>query len=138
MLPQIIQAASYIEYDHSVIPTLLNEDTSVAIRHHLTEIFKGLYVICRSLEQKYCTETINTFVKKRCSNYIDNQKGMINSILERSRRTIVLDRVLITDSVIQAQTLVTDSDTLHHKVFDRAYHVSIYAKCRSTPKNVEI
>ena len=26
----------------------------------------------------------------------------------------------------------------HHEVFDRAYHVSIYAKCRSTPKNVEI
>jgi len=21
----------------------------------------------------------------------------------------------------------------HHEVFDRAYHVSIYAKCRSTP-----
>src|SRR6185436_12653862 len=37
ILPQIIQAASYIEYDHSTIPTLLNEDTSVAIRHHLTE-----------------------------------------------------------------------------------------------------
>src|SRR5256885_16263388 len=50
--------------------------------------------------------------KKRCSNYIDNQKGMINSILERSRRTIVLDRVLITDSVTQAQTLVTDPDAL--------------------------
>ena len=28
--------------------------------------------------------------------------------------------------------------TLHHKVFTRAYHVSIYAKCRSTPKNVDI
>ena len=112
MLPQIIQAASYIEYDHSIIPTLLNEDTSVAIRHHLTEIFKGLYVICRSLEQKYRTETINTFVKKCCSNYIDNQKGMINSILERSRRTIVFDRVLITDSITQAQTLVTDPDAL--------------------------
>ena len=37
---------------------------------------------------------------------------MINSILERSRRTIVLDRVLITDSVTQAQTLVTDPDAL--------------------------
>ena len=27
---------------------------------------------------------------------------------------------------------------VHHEVFDRAYHVSIYAKCRSTPKNVKI
>src|SRR5205823_10635457 len=50
--------------------------------------------------------------EKRCSNYIDNQKGMINSILERSRRTIVLDQVLITDSITQAQTLVTDPDAL--------------------------
>ena len=67
---------------------------------------------CRSLKLRYRTETINTFVNKRCSNYIDNQKGMINSILERSRHTIVLDRVLITDSVTQVQTLVTDPDAL--------------------------
>src|SRR5437868_2872579 len=29
-------------------------------------------------------------------------------------------------------------DGNHHEVFDKAYHVSIYAKCKSTPKNVEI
>src|SRR5437763_11934960 len=29
-------------------------------------------------------------------------------------------------------------DKPYHKVFDRAYHVSIYAKCRSMPKNVKI
>jgi hypothetical protein len=26
----------------------------------------------------------------------------------------------------------------HHEVFNRAYHVSIYAKRRSTPKSVEL
>src|SRR2546426_686775 len=50
---------------------------------------------------------------------------------------LIIDIYNNTKSHLVAQSLVSD-ETVHHEVFTRAYHVSIYAKCRSTPKNVDI
>src|SRR5205823_11333452 len=48
----------------------------------------------------------------RCDNHITNPKSMINSILERHRRRVTIDRVLVSNNDDNSQTLITDQDEI--------------------------
>ncbi|EXX73820.1 exodeoxyribonuclease III [Rhizophagus irregularis DAOM 181602=DAOM 197198] len=74
---------------------------------------KQIKTLCRSLMalfstkmQEYNEEQMKNFISKRCEDFIDNKKAMINSIAEREIRTIVLDRIV--HESFAGTTLVTD------------------------------
>ena len=58
---------------------------------HFSSVIQTKY---DSLSRAYSDKQIKKFVQQRCDDYYDNQKHMIDSLLERSKRTIVIDRVL--------------------------------------------
>ncbi|CAB4439245.1 unnamed protein product [Rhizophagus irregularis] len=60
--------------------------------------------------QEYNEEQMKTFIRKRCEDFTDNKKAMINSIAEREIRTIVLDRIV--HETPSGITLVTDPDVI--------------------------
>jgi hypothetical protein len=75
--------------------------------NELLQIYNTLYKIelSKNKEQK-----INKAIDRRCADLYNNQKRIINSIIDREIKTIVLDQVLITDENTNEQILVTDSE----------------------------
>ncbi|PKY35122.1 hypothetical protein RhiirB3_455514 [Rhizophagus irregularis] len=74
---------------------------------------KQIKTLCRSLMalfsikmQEYNEEQMKNFIHKRCEDFTDNKKAMINSIAEREIRTIVLVRIV--HETPTGTTLVTD------------------------------
>ena len=58
------------------------------------------------------------FIQQRCQNYQDNPKAMLDSLLNRSKKVIRLDRLVVKDSHGD-QILLTEPDdikqaTIHH------------------------
>src|SRR5204863_9255717 len=76
---------------------------------------------------------------KDCPKLFETQRSSIGWI-KRPKPAVRLNSTI---SYIKFQTgrsmsnykSLLSSKQVHHEVFDRAYHVSIYAKCRLTPKN---
>src|SRR5277367_3288495 len=122
--PLFISVLTYLHKDPVAVPDVLNKDNVLLVRQQVISCFNPLYAQCKVLEQKYRTESINKFIAQRCSNYLDNQKGMINSILNRNQRRIVLDRVLIKDEQTDKYNLLTDPSTIAAQVNHHFQHVA--------------
>jgi hypothetical protein len=73
----------------------------------LLQIYNDLYKIelSKSKEQK-----INEAIDRICADLLNNQKRMIDNIIDREIKTIVLDRVLITDENTNEQILITNPE----------------------------
>ena len=124
LCPLFISVLTYLHKDPVEVPEVLNKVNVLLVRRQVTSCFNPLYAQCKVLEQKYRTESINKFIAQRCSNYLDNQKGMINSILERKQRRIVLDRVLTKDDQNDKYTLITDPSAVATEVNHHFQHVA--------------
>src|ERR1700722_15379144 len=64
------------------------------------------------LHNQRMNKQIKEFVRTRCEDYKDNQSKMIDSIIERTKRTIVIDRVLKEKD--GQQLLITDPEEIKH------------------------
>jgi len=101
----LIIAEQYI--DPVDFPPLLNQDNIRLVKKNLLSIYRKLYLKAR-LEQRLLEhKQIQHHIQLRCNNYDEDLTKMIDSILNRSKRTIVLDRLLVKDPV-HGSVLITD------------------------------
>jgi hypothetical protein len=63
-------------------------------------------------ENNFKRENIRKYVNRRCQDYRENQKRMINSILDKPYRRIVLDRILIENND-HSTVLLTDKEDIN-------------------------
>jgi len=111
MLISIAKHIGYIFLKPYLSKVLTIDNVSI-VQHHITDIFKSLHAAVRLEEVKYRNDSIKHYVTKRCDNYINNQKSMIDSILSRKRRVITLDRILFRDPLTDETTLITDPEQI--------------------------
>src|SRR5437764_11557399 len=86
-------------------------------RREIRAFLKVLYSITKLEEQKYRTDQLKFYINKRCNDLVDNKAGVITSILERKRKCIILDRVVIGSGKNQSlitDPLMIDSHINHH------------------------
>src|SRR6266498_3013712 len=72
--------------------------------HHMIQ---ALILESRLLYKQHATDSMMRFIKKRCQDYQDNPKVMLDSLLNHSKRVIRLDRLVVKDSQGD-QILLTD------------------------------
>ncbi|CAJ0827291.1 5476_t:CDS:2, partial [Entrophospora sp. SA101] len=76
----------------------INVNNISKIKKITFKIYNTLSTICKIKEKQVKQEQINLLINKRCENYKDDQSTMIDSILERNHKRIILDRVLFKEN----------------------------------------
>ncbi len=112
------------------LPDLLCTSNIRPTKRILLRVYKTIYKKAhyeqRQLEQARITHNI----KLRCLQYDGHLTQMIDSLLNRTKRTIVLDRLLVKDPV-HGNMLITDATTIKKLAAD---HYQTYAIPTSAPK----
>ncbi len=112
-----------------VFPSILTEDNVRSVKKALLSIYKTIYHKAR-LEQRNIEHTqIQRNIKLRCINYDENLTRMIDSILNREKQSIILDRLLVTDPV-HGKVLITDATTIQKHAVK---HFQQYALPQAAP-----
>jgi len=115
--------------DPVALPSLLSEDNVKPVKKTLLSIYKLVYHKVR-LEQRLIEhKQIQHNIQIRCTNYDKDLTKMIDSILNREKRTIVLDRLVYTDPV-HGKVLITDAQTIKERA---ATHFQQYALPLTAP-----
>ncbi|GBC02754.1 hypothetical protein RclHR1_00480011 [Rhizophagus clarus] len=78
---------------------------------------------------------INNYITQRNDNLQNNQRRMINSILERKPRTIILDRLFYTDESTNSRTLTHDKNIIEEECIK---HFQLLNSSRADINNVPI
>src|SRR6266498_1765713 len=93
------------------LPVTITTDNVRPIKKLLLGTYKLIYHKARLERIRIEHSRIQSNIKLRCTNYDQDLTRMIDSILNRERRRIVLDRLLYKDPV-QGHILITDTDTI--------------------------
>jgi hypothetical protein len=80
------------------------------VRNHIKYLSGLIQHQYDCLSKSFQDKQIKRFIQKRCDDYYDDKKHMIDSFLEHNKRTIVINHVLQTRD--NCQTLVTDPDEI--------------------------
>ena len=76
-------------------PLSLNSMNCLDVKKDIAALRSIIKIKCKQAEQHWSQQQIKLFADLRCDNYTDNLASFIDSSLERTKRKIVLDRVLI-------------------------------------------
>jgi hypothetical protein len=78
------------------------------VKRQLKEIHASLLHLAKADLQKIREAEIKHFIDKRCDDLKASPSTMIDSILNRKKRTIVMDRLLIEDSSTNTKRFTID------------------------------
>ena len=78
------------------------------------DILKLLYAKQLIVSQKENNERIHQFIQRRVDNFKDAPTKMIDSFLERNRKTIVLDRILVNHNTPDQHLALDPAAIKHH------------------------
>jgi len=76
--------------------------------YHMLQV---LILKSRMLYKQHTNDSITRFIQQRCQDYQDNPKAMLDSLLNRSKHVIHLDRLVVKDHH-NDPILITDPDTI--------------------------
>ena len=93
-----------------VLPSSIDLNSTDDIRTSIKQLSRIIQAKYDTLTHALNDKQICKFVRQRCDDYHDNQKHMIDSFLDRSKRTIIIDRVLQIQN--DHQLLVTDPNEI--------------------------
>jgi len=111
------------------LPAQIHKDNVRSIKKLLLATYKLIYHKARLERSRLEQSQIQYNIKLRCSNYDNDLTKMIDSILNREKKRIVLDRLLYTDPV-HGNVLITDADTIKQHV---AHHFQQFALPQTNP-----
>jgi hypothetical protein len=97
----------------------------------LSQLKELLYKIQIQKNEALTTKKINQFINRRENDIISNQRRMLNSILDRKLKRIVIDRLLINDEITpNGKLLIHDQQEIAHECIK--YYQNIGLKYSST------
>jgi len=94
----------------TTIPADLRSTSLNELKTTVNELYNTMSIVNTKHQQQYKDYTMKTFIEKRCDDYRNDKHAMLTSALSRSRRTIVLDRIVINQA--QGPILITEGDKI--------------------------
>src|SRR3990170_2543454 len=93
-------------HDHSTLSLNVSFSNVKMIKKQIHTILNLLLSKAKLEDNKYVDEQIKSFIQKRCDNLAENPTKMIDSLLNRQKRRIVLDKVIVKEA--DSEVLITD------------------------------
>src|SRR6185437_8076271 len=115
-----------------VLPNFIDLHNGNNIHLLIKDLLKTIGLQYTAKSKAHQDKQIKAFVQQRCEDFYDDKKHMIDSFLERTKRTIVIDRVLHTDQQ-GVQSLVTDPNEIKRLTID---HFQNCAGGTHSPKEI--
>ena len=94
------------------LPLSLDASNVRNAKKQLKDIHKSLSALAQNDVQRIKEKAIKSFIDKRCDNLQNDPSKMIDSILNRKKRSIVLDRLLIKDQNTSTNRFTIDPDDI--------------------------
>ncbi len=66
-------------------------------KSHINQLLKFVYNKCKYEEAEWKCDKIKFYSEQHNNDLIDNQSQMLNSVLNREKRHITLNRIMVTD-----------------------------------------
>src|SRR5215216_3485817 len=100
-------------------PPVLNDQSVLEVKRALIDTYKMLSNLAKIDTHNLKVSAIKQLVDKRCDDLLNNTSNMIDSILNRKKNTIILDRLLINDPITGNKRFTVDPNeikesTRHH------------------------
>src|SRR3990170_1156173 len=120
------------KYECPRISGIIHELNIEDIRRTLHGFIQSLIIKANLGERRHKTHSINKAVRRRCEALENNQSQMLDSLLERDKRKIVIDKVITKDKNNE-MVLLTEAEDVKEKVAD---HFQKVAGSRNKPKPI--
>ena len=105
-------------------PCILNENNVLDVKKFIKTTHTSLLALAKVDLQKIKEITIQQLIDKRCDDLLNDTSKMIDSILNRKKRSIVMDRLLIDDQLSGSKRFTIDPDEIKSAAID---HFQNYA-----------
>ena len=102
------------QLDSYIIPDSINANNIRAIKKVMVEIYNIVYKLTKIQESKLTEEKIKYHINQRCVDYDTNPSKMIDSILNKNKRKIVIDRIYSTSA--NQNKLILEPQEIMNKV----------------------
>jgi hypothetical protein len=99
----------------------------------LSQLKELLYKIQIQKNEALITKKINQFINRRENDIISNQRRMLNSILDRKPKRIIIDRLLIKDDIIpDGKLLIHDKQEIAHECIKHYQNIGLQHSSTTT------
>src|SRR6266498_5859288 len=118
-------------YPPTSFASFLTQENVWSEKKKIHYMLQALLLDSRLLYKQHATDSMMRFIQQRCQDYQDDPKVMLDSLLNRSKRVIRLDRLVVKDSQ-DDQILLTDPAAIKQATI---YHFQNVAGSSHTPKD---
>ena len=106
-------------------PLNLNENNVLIVKTYIKEMHRSLTVLAKVDTMKLKEIAIQHLVDKRCDNLLHDTSKMIDSILNRKKRSIVMDRLLINNDNTGVKYFTVDLNEIKEAAIDHFQNFAI-------------
>jgi len=106
-------------------PLTLNETNIMDVKSHIKEMHRSLLALAKVDTMKLKEIAIQQLVDKRCDDLLNDTSKMIDSILNRKKCTIVMDRLLITDNESGDRRFTIDPNEIKKAAIDHFQNFAV-------------
>jgi len=85
---------------------------------NITRLYNDMIKLLDKTKLQKATSNMEKFIDLRNKNFSDNPRKMIDSVLNRHRKVIKLDKVVIVDKDSKEEQLITDRNEIEHATID--------------------
>ena len=105
------------------LPQDIDLNNVIEIKREIKRIYTLVYKLSKFEEDKLKTDKITDCIQQRCIDYDTNPSKMINSILERYKRKIVIDRLFVQEN--GTNKIILDPTTIKEKVVSHFQNAAV-------------
>ena len=120
------------QYDCAALSGIIHEHNIEEIRKSLHGFIQALIVKANFGERQHKKNSVNEAIKRRCEDLEKRQSRMLDSILDRDKRKIIIDKVITKDENNNT-VLLTEAEEIKRKT---AHHFQNVAGSKNSIKKI--
>ena len=111
-----------LQIEKLIVPPAFDQQIAKSFRSQLGHLRKQTATLCRAKTRQYEFEQMRFFIQKRCDDLKEDQSSMLDSILNRKKRSIIIDRLLIDNELELDPDIIKSATNKHFQTVTNSHH----------------